>query len=68
MVVEKKDQENIYVGSGLTAKTYEDCLAEGLNPNANDPGELRINKADISGHAARSIKWALKALKPLKTA
>lgn len=58
-----------YVGSGLTDKTYQDCLACGANPNENDPGKLAdFPASSIAAHVARSKQWVNKALQPSTTA
>ena len=58
----------VFVGEGLQERSFEDCLAEGLNPNPNPPGRICLpidsaeRLASMRGHIVRSQAFALRAL------
>jgi len=37
-----------YVGQGLTNKSFDEAVAQGLNPNPNPPGRFHSNLGDIN--------------------
>ncbi len=57
------EREPIYVGQGLKERTFEDCVAEGLNPNPNPPGRIMLPQGEARDEAMRShIKESMKRL------
>lgn len=55
----------IFVGQGLTEKTYEDCLALRINPNPNPTGEIHLpeSREEMERDIIESQEFALRALK-----
>lgn len=53
---EENPKPEIYVGQGLTEKSHEECVARGINPNPNPPGEFRDFSQDPEGFMEEFVK------------